>query len=186
MTDEIKAAIDAAMEEGESLAEIRSLIVAGVKLGAGRDRVDLDALLVDVDSYLKSFEAEPGLIPDPKLEEHWQQFVASADIEAETPITVGATPAPTESKLAAAINECCVAFHRAKKKLGDLSPRFWVAIEDLAIAVVNGDSDAKLLEAVRTRHRYLGAPGDFGYHTPEGKSLKRLYDAAGAASRGAA
>lgn len=36
-----------------------------------------------------------------------------------------------------------------------------------------GLSDAELREKI---HRAFGAPGDFGYGTPEGDSLRRLYE----------
>lgn len=33
------------------------------------------------------------------------------------------------------------------------------------------------VEAIRVVHKTVGAPGDYGYGTPKGDALKRLYDA---------
>ena len=62
-----------------------------------------------------------------------------------------------------------------KKKLKDLSPRFWVALMDLELSC-GQDDWGQLKIDFRAAYRYLGAPGDFGYGTPCGDSLRGVYD----------
>ncbi len=69
-------------------------------------------------------------------------------------------------------------FHspRNKKKLRDLRASFWGALTALDIGCIEEDWE-KLCKSFREAYRYLGAPGDFGYDTPCGKSLCAVYDA---------
>lgn len=61
-----------------------------------------------------------------------------------------------------------------KRKLKDLSPRFWVALLDLELGCEEPDWE-KLKAAFGSAYKQLGAPGDFGYGTPCGDALKDLY-----------
>lgn len=83
-----------------------------------------------------------------------------------------------------AIRECCEAFEAARRDLQDLSPRFWAALIDLRTAADGLDPLPLplLLAEIRRVHRTLGAPGDFGYGTREGKALRALYGAFAAAA----
>lgn len=64
-------------------------------------------------------------------------------------------------------------------------PKHWNALhalENAAQGTECGAVDAKLLTLATTRiHTTFGAPGDFGYGTPEGDALAELYDACNAA-----
>jgi hypothetical protein len=77
-----------------------------------------------------------------------------------------------------AMRDCDLAFRGEKKRLRDLSHRFWVALEDLQLAIEGGDT-RNMQEVFKAAYRQLGAPGDFGYGTPAGQALKKLYDAWG-------
>jgi hypothetical protein len=69
-------------------------------------------------------------------------------------------------------------FHKNKRKLRDLSSRFWVALMDLGLAAGDDKTTTDdLMQEVRTAHRQLGSPGDFGYGTPCGDALREVYDA---------
>lgn len=79
--------------------------------------------------------------------------------------------------LRAAVLKCAETFSQApRRQLSDLSPRFWVALMDLEIAAADSDDNELLAELQKAYHQ-LGAPGDFGYDTPCGGALRKLYDA---------
>ena len=62
-----------------------------------------------------------------------------------------------------------------KRKLRDLSPRFWHALVELELGCEEQEWGT-LCETSRSAYRYLGAPGDFGYGTPCGDALRAVYD----------
>lgn len=72
----------------------------------------------------------------------------------------------------AAANET---FNKNKRKLRDLSPRFWVALMDLEF-ITDSENWGDVKKAFKDCYRYLGAPGDFGYGTPCGDALRKVYD----------
>lgn len=76
-----------------------------------------------------------------------------------------------------AVKVCATTFSQPKhkRKLRDLSPRFWVALMDLELACGGEDWDQLKLD-FKAAYRYLGAPGDFGYGTPCGDALRAVYD----------
>lgn len=60
----------------------------------------------------------------------------------------------------------------------EFGPREKRAITDLVTAVIQSDGVMQSLRlAFAAAYKALGAPGDFGYGTPEGKALQRLYQA---------
>ena len=86
----------------------------------------------------------------------------------------------TYEAVKAAFVRCNNAFQdpKNKRKLRDLSPRFWVALLDLEIMFSGPQPEvAEIHSAFRQAYRWLGAPGDFGYGTPCGEGLREFYDA---------
>lgn len=75
----------------------------------------------------------------------------------------------------AAVQHANITFNKHKRKLRDLSPRFWVALMDLEF-ICDSDNWAEIKLAFKDCYRYLGAPGDFGYGTPCGDALRNVYD----------
>lgn len=69
-------------------------------------------------------------------------------------------------------------FDEHKRKLLDLSPRFWVALLVLEAGCAEANWD-ELRKTFGAAHRRLGAPGDFGYGTPCGDALRDVYDSWG-------
>jgi len=66
-------------------------------------------------------------------------------------------------------------FEKHRRKLKDLSEKFWLSLRRLERSAESDELDA--LRAVFSEvHKQLGAPGDFGYGTPCGDALKTLYD----------
>ena len=76
-----------------------------------------------------------------------------------------------------AVIKAHAAFAKNKKKLTDLSPRFWVAWMDLEMAMKFQVPFDELREQWKKSYKQFGAPGDFGYGTPCGDGLKLVYDA---------
>jgi hypothetical protein len=74
-----------------------------------------------------------------------------------------------------AVVTCSQTFEKNKRKLRDLSPRFWVALLDLELGCNSNDWE-ELCQTFKAAYRYLGAPGDFGYGTPCGDGLRKVYD----------
>lgn len=77
-----------------------------------------------------------------------------------------------------AIRALCDAFAdpaARKREFSDLSPRFWQSLTMLDDAAYGSIGD--LEAAFQATRRQLGAPGDFGYGTPQGDALKQYYDA---------
>lgn len=66
-------------------------------------------------------------------------------------------------------------FSAHREELADLKPDFWAAIAGFQLAPASWSAD-QLIVAVTGSHRVLGAPGDFGYGTPCGDALRRVYD----------
>lgn len=64
---------------------------------------------------------------------------------------------------------------RKAKDFRDLSPRFWVAWMDLEEALQRKVDHEELKVEFTKANKQFGAPGDFGYGTPPGESLKHLY-----------
>lgn len=69
------------------------------------------------------------------------------------------------------------AFAKNKRKLTDLSPRFWAAWMDLEMACEWKVPFGELQLEFQKSYKQFGAPGDFGYGTPCGDGLKAVYDA---------
>jgi hypothetical protein len=85
------------------------------------------------------------------------------------------------TRLRQAIRAAARAFDNNKKKLRDLSPRFWVALMDMEITAADDNATVDgLIQAVKNNHQQLGSPGDFGYGTPCGEALREVYDACSA------
>lgn len=76
-----------------------------------------------------------------------------------------------------AVIKAHAAFAKNKKKLTDLSPRFWGAWMDLEMAMEFQVPFEELREQWKKSYKQFGAPGDFGYGTPCGDGLKMVYDA---------
>lgn len=76
-----------------------------------------------------------------------------------------------------AIRGLCDAFSDVdrRREFSDLSPRFWQSLTMLEDASYGSIGD--LEAAYYATRRQLGAPGDFGYGTLQGDSLRRYYDA---------
>lgn len=66
-------------------------------------------------------------------------------------------------------------FAKHRGELADLRQSFWVAWKTLEDAADTGDWEG-LQFAFKECYREFGAPGDFGYGTPHGESLKILYE----------
>lgn len=80
-----------------------------------------------------------------------------------------------ETQVREAVFVCTCEFSQNKRKLRDLSPRFWVALLDLEVAA-SLLTAADLIAEFPNAYKQLGAPGDFGYGTPCGDALANLYD----------
>ena len=80
-------------------------------------------------------------------------------------------------KFADAVRHATQTFNdpKHKRKLRDLSPRFWIALLDLELACEEQDWD-ELKLSFKDAYRFFGAPGDFGYGTPCGDALRAVYD----------
>lgn len=76
-----------------------------------------------------------------------------------------------------AVIKAHAAFAKNKKKLTDLSSRFWVAWMDLEMALEFQVPFEELRDQWKKSYKQFGAPGDFGYGTPCGDGLKAVYDA---------
>ena len=74
-------------------------------------------------------------------------------------------------------------FGAYRDELRDLNPTFWVALESLADLTEFNTRD-EICSRFLLACRYLGAPGDFGYGTPCGDALRRLYEARQALEKG--
>ena len=74
-----------------------------------------------------------------------------------------------QQRFADAVRHAARTFNQPKhkRKLRDLSPRFWVALLDLELSCQ---------EEHWEELKRLGAPGDFGYGTPCGDALRAVYD----------
>lgn len=83
---------------------------------------------------------------------------------------------PHVASLREAMRVCAGEFLLHRSVLSDLREPFWQAV--LAVKSASGSPDPTgeaLVRAVGEQHRYLGAPGDFGYETPYGQALIALY-----------
>jgi hypothetical protein len=69
------------------------------------------------------------------------------------------------------------AFSKNKKELTDLPRRFWGAWMDLEMACEWKVPFEELKGEFQKSYKIIGAPGDFGYGTPCGDSLKAVYEA---------
>jgi hypothetical protein len=67
-------------------------------------------------------------------------------------------------------------FEKNRRKLSDLSPKFWESLRRLGWSAVYDDLE-NLKVVFSEFHKQLGAPGDFGYGTPCGDALQTLYAA---------
>lgn len=74
-----------------------------------------------------------------------------------------------------AVQTAHAAFTKNKRQLSDLSPRFWVAWLDLEAALRDGVPFDELSSVFRSAYKRFGSPGDFGYGTPEGDGLAKVY-----------
>lgn len=84
------------------------------------------------------------------------------------------TEAEALTKFTEAFQTAHAAFLQVQKKreYRDLSPRFWVAWLDLELAIRDVLPFDELKVVFKQAYRYIGAPGDFGYGTPQGKGLQ--------------
>jgi hypothetical protein len=59
----------------------------------------------------------------------------------------------------------------------EFNDRQTAAVISLGMAAeVHRDAPDNLIQAVVDAHKVLGAPGDFGYGTPEGEAMRWVYD----------
>lgn len=64
--------------------------------------------------------------------------------------------------------------YRQRKKLR-MRDYFWGAVDDMDLTAAMATNEQELLQAVTRNHKKIGAPGDFGYGTPVGDSLAKIY-----------
>lgn len=64
---------------------------------------------------------------------------------------------------------------KRQKVYRPLTEAFLNAVTDLRLASEQTDDPAELILAVNRNYPHTGAPGNFGYGTPIGESLKNLY-----------
>lgn len=110
------------------------------------------------------------------LKEGYRIGKVSISVEEKEPIAM-------EEKLEAfklAIIKAHAAFAKSKKKLSDLSPRFWVAWMDLEMVMEFQAPFDEIKAEFQKSRKQFGSPGDFGYGTLCGDCLKAVYDAWGA------
>ena len=81
-----------------------------------------------------------------------------------------------EEKFRRQVHQTVSAFRANKNRLRDLSPYFWVALTEMESAAAIG-TEEDLRTAFLSHYKRLGAPGDFGYGTPCGTGLQKLYAA---------
>lgn len=86
--------------------------------------------------------------------------------------------AMAEATLRQRMRELSDEFLSHERELADLRPEFWYRVGRLCgVALDATVTVGGLLSELRQAKPQLGAPGDFGYGTPCGDALRRLYDA---------
>ena len=93
-----------------------------------------------------------------------------------TPADQSAGPAEAAARLSIAMRDLYRPFLAEADRLRDMPSMFWVWLGILS-GKSSSDRPGTLIDWVNSARAVLGAPGDFGYGTPCGDAIKKMYDA---------